>query len=222
MPVSARLSGLPAALGTAIESSRFREYLASGYGTCTVIASAMNKEPKVATAALRQMIRTRLAAGSLFPIDGTVVAGRATGKLCTLCRMPISQGDIEHEVVVGPTTTFTHWDCYSIWRQESDALARTPQHSAKTLTQLHIDRVGGDGINPPTAEYVVSFGGAKDGVGTVVLAKPQGFDALVVLLRGLSIAHAEIGTACHVLTEQAHHEISDVTLTPAVLRRFRL
>ncbi len=153
--------------------------------------------------------------------DGTV-AGRATGKLCTLCRKSISEGDIEQEVVVGPTTVFAHWDCYSIWRQEADAVARTPQHSVNTLTPLHIDRVDGDGINPPTAEYVVSFGGAKDGVGTVVLAKPQGFDALVVLLRGLNIAHAEIGTACQVLTEQAHHEISDVTLTPAVLRRFRL
>ena len=182
----------------------------------------MKEEPKVSIAALRQMIRTRLAAGSLFPIDGTVLAEKATGKLCTLCRMPISQGDIEQEVVVGPTTMFTHWDCYSIWRQESNVLARASQQSVSTRPPLHIDRVDGDGINPPTAEYVVSFGGAKDGVGTVVLAKPQGFDALVVLLRGLSIAHAEIGTACQVLTEQAHHEISDVTLTPAVLRRFRL
>jgi hypothetical protein len=220
--VSARLSVLPAVLETAIESPRFREYLASGYGTCTDIASAMNEEPKVSIAALRQTIRTRLAAGSLFPIDGTVLAGKATGKRCPLCRRPILDGDIEREVVVGPTTVFAHWDCYSIWRQEADAVARTPEHSVKTLTHLHIDRVDGDGINPPTAEYVVSFGGAKDGVGTVVLAKPQGFDALVVLLRGLSIAHAEIETACQVLTEQAHHEISDVTLTPAVLRRFRL
>ncbi len=222
MPVSARLSVLPAALETAIESPRFREYLAAGYGTCTDIASAMNEEPKVSPAALRQMIRTRLAAGSLFPIDGTVLAGKATAKRCPLCRRLILDGDIEQEVVVGPTTVLAHWDCYSIWQQEADAVARTPQHSVKTLTPLHIVREDGDGINPPTAEYVVSFGGAKDGVGTVVLAKPQGFDALVVLLRGLSIAHAEIGTACQVLTEQAHHEISDVTLTPAVLRRFRL
>src|SRR5439155_21299989 len=147
MPVSARLSVLPAALDTAIESARFREYLASGYGTCTDIASAMKEEPKVSIAALRQMIRTRLAAGSLFPIDGTVLAGKATGKLCTLCRMPISQGDIEQEVVVGPTTVFAHWevfahwDCYSIWRQEADAMVRTPQHSVKTLTPLHIGRM---------------------------------------------------------------------------------
>ena len=222
MPVSARLPVLPAALETAIESSRFREYLASGYGTCTDIASVMNEEPKVSIAALRQMIRTRLAAGSLFPIDGTVLAGKATGKLCTLCRMSISEGDIEQEVVVGPTTVFAHWDCYSIWRQEADAMARTPQHSVKTLTPLHIERVDGDGINPPTAEYAVSFGGSNDREGTVLLAKPQGLDALTALLRGLNIAHAEIGTACQVLTEQAHHEISDVTLTPAVLRRFRV
>ena len=129
-----------AALETAIKSSRFREYLASGYGTCTDIASAMNEEPKVSIVALRQMIRTRLAAGSLFPIDGTVLAGKATRKRCPLCRRPILDSDIEQEVV-GPTTVFIHWDCYSIWRQEADAMVRTPQHSVKTLTPLHIGRM---------------------------------------------------------------------------------
>jgi len=182
----------------------------------------INEKSEVSNATLRQKIRTRLAAGSLFPIDGKVLAGKATGKLCTLCRMPISKGDIEQEVVVGPTTVFAHWDCYSIWRQEADARARTPQHSVKTLTPLHIEREDGDGIHPPTAEYAVSFGGSRDRVGTVLLGRPQGLDGLTVLLRSLGIAQAEIETACQVLTEQAHHEISDVTLTPAVLRRFRL
>ena len=50
---------------------------------------------------LRRTIRTRLATGSLFPVDGKVSAG----KLCNICGMPISQDDIEHEVV-GPTTVF--------------------------------------------------------------------------------------------------------------------
>src|SRR6266851_6642463 len=70
-----------------------------------------------------------------------VLAGKATGKRCPLCRRPILDSDIEQEVVVGPTTVFAHWDCYSIWRQEADAMARTPQHSVKTLTPLHIGRM---------------------------------------------------------------------------------
>jgi len=174
---------------------------------------------------LRRTIRTRLATGSLFPVDGKVFAGKGTGKLCSICGMPIPQGDIEHEVV-GPTTVFTHWDCYSIWRQESDELARTPQqsrqHSVKTPTPLHIEREDGAGINPPTTEYAVSFGGSTDRVGTVLLGRPQGLDALVLLLRGLGMAHGEIVTACQALTEQPHYVIPDVSLTPAVLRRFRL
>ena len=174
---------------------------------------------------LRRTIRTRLATGSLFPVDGKVFAGKGTGKLCSICGMPIPQGDIEHEVV-GPTTVFAHWDCYSIWRQESDELARTPQqsrqHSVKTPTPLHIEREDGAGINPPTTEYAVSFGGSTDRVGTVLLGRPQGLDALVVLLRGLGMAHGEIVTACQALTEQPHYMIPDVSLTPAVLRRFRL
>jgi hypothetical protein len=132
--------------------------------------------------------------------------------------MPILEGDIEQEVV-GPTTVFIHWHCYSIWRQESEALAR--QHSVKTSTPLHIDREDGD-IHQPTAEYAVSFGGSKDRVGTVLLGRPQGVDALAALLRGLGIAHGEIVTACQALTEQPHYMFPGVMLTPAVVRRFHL
>ncbi len=168
--------------------------------------------------ALRRAIRTRLASGSLSSVGGKVSSGRGTGKPCSICAMPILEGDIEQEVV-GPTTVFTHWDCYSIWRQESEALAR--QHSVKTPTPLHIDREDGD-IHPPTAEYAVSFGGSKDRLGTVLLARPQGLDALVALLRSLAIAHGEIVAACQALTEQPHYVIPAVMLTPAVVRRFRL
>ena len=168
--------------------------------------------------ALRRAIRTRLASGSLSSVGGKVSSGRGTGKPCRICAMPILEGDIEQEVV-GPTPVFIHWDCYSIWRQESEALAR--QHSVKTPTPLHIDREDGD-IHPPTADYAVSFGGSKDRVGTVLLGRPQGVDALTALLRGLGIAPGEIVTACQVLTEQTHHVIPDVMLTPAVVRRFHL
>jgi len=36
------------------------------------------------------------------------------------------------------------------------------------------------------------------------------------------MAHGEIVTACQALTEQPHYMIPDVSLTPAVLRRFRM
>jgi hypothetical protein len=174
---------------------------------------------------LRRTIRTRLATGALFPVDGKVFAGKGTGKLCTICGIPISHGEIEHEVV-GPTTVFTHWDCYSIWRQESDALARMPQpsrqHSVKIPTPLHVEREDGDGIHAPTAEYAISFGGSKDRAGTVLLGRPQGLDALTVLLRSLGIAPSEIEKAYQALMEQPQYVIPDVSLTPAVLRRFRL
>jgi hypothetical protein len=67
------------------------------------------------------------------------------------------------------------------------------------------------------------MGGAKDGVGTVLIAKPKGLSALTALLRGLEIAPAEIETACRVLTEQPHYEIRrGLNVTAAVLGRLRL
>ena len=56
----------------------------------------------------------------------------------------------------------------------------------------------------------------------MLLGRPQGLDALTVLLRSLGIAPSEIETACQVLTEQPHYVIPDVSLTPVVLRRFRV
>ncbi len=56
----------------------------------------------------------------------------------------------------------------------------------------------------------------------MLLGRPQGLDALTVLLRSLGIAPNEIVTACQVLTEQPHYVIPDVSLTPVVLRRFRV
>jgi len=195
-----------------------------GYGTCTDIASVViNEKAEVSNATLRQKIRTRLASGALFPVDGKVVAGKATGKLCTLCAMPISKGEIEHEVV-GPTTVWAHWDCYSIWRQESEAL-KPPEPaspSVKTTLPLHVDRLDHDGAGPATAEYAVSMGGAKDGVGTVLLGKPMGLIALAALLRALDVPRAEIQTACQAMNEHPHYEFQGVNVTPEVLRRLRL
>src|SRR5438093_3131763 len=47
---------------------------------------------------LRRTIRTRLATGALFPVDGKVPAGKAEGKLCTICRMTMPQAELEYDV----------------------------------------------------------------------------------------------------------------------------
>ncbi len=61
---------------------------------------------------------------SLFPVDGKVVAGKATGKLCTLCAMPIFATEVEHEVME-PQTAYAHMTCHSLWVQESKILGKS-------------------------------------------------------------------------------------------------
>ena len=173
---------------------------------------------------LRRAVRDRLSSGALFPTGGRVVARRGTGKPCIVCAKPISTSEIEHEIA-GPATVWAHWDCYSIWRQESDAVAQpepAPQAAKTPTVPLHIDRLDHDGADPATAEYSVSMGGRKDDVGTVLLGMPKGLSALTALLRGLEVPGAEIETACRALTKQLHHEIAHVNVTPVILRRLRL
>jgi len=172
---------------------------------------------------LWRQVRDRLSSGALFPTGGRVVARRGTGKPCVVCAKPISTSEIEHEIA-GPATVWAHWDCYSIWRQESDAVAQdAAPPAARTATiPLHIDRLNHDGADPAGAEYAVSMGGTKDAVGTVLLGRPKGLSALVALLRGLEVPGAEIEAACRALTEQLHYEVERVSVTPAILRRLRL
>ncbi len=205
-------------------------------------------------ARLRVTVRERLASGALFRTGPNGYAGKSTGKPCIVCAKSISEGEIGHEIV-GPTTVWAHWDCYSIWRQESDALvllepapqpdkttlpvqpepAPQPDKTTlpvqpepapqpdKTTLPLHIDRLDHDGANSATAEYAVSMGGAKDGVGTVLLGKPKGLSALTVFLHRLDVAPGEIATACRGMTKETHYEIRHgLKVTAAVLRRLRL
>jgi hypothetical protein len=180
--------------------------------------------PKSSDENLRLEIRARLASGALFPTGRRIFAGKGTGKPCIVCGSSIAPSEIEHEIV-GPTTVWAHWDCYSIWRQESDALAKpepSPAPARTTRLPLHINRLDPNGVDSATAEYAVSMGGAKDGVGTVLLGKPRGLRALTSLLQGLEVPSAEIETACRALVEQSHHEIRHVNVTTTVLRRLRL
>ena len=78
---------------------------------------------------LRQSIRSRLVSGELFPVDGHAVGRRATGKLCVICGMSIAEGEFEHEVVGLSRIVLAHWDCYSIWRQESEVMLKAIRRS---------------------------------------------------------------------------------------------
>jgi hypothetical protein len=79
----------------------------------------MNGHSQTPNPTLRQMICTRLITGSLFPLsDGRAYAGKGTGKLCTVCSMPICAPEVENEVAK-PQTGHAHSLCHSVWVQES-------------------------------------------------------------------------------------------------------
>ena len=68
------------------------------------------------------------------------------------------------------------------------------------------------------SEYLLSFGGDKDGVGAFYLAKVAGFDPLTALLRKLDVPAPAIETALQVLMGEPSHKIPNVLLTLAMLR----
>lgn len=49
------------------------------------------------------------------------------------------------------------------------------------------------------AEFLVSFGGAKDGAGAFYLGRATGFDPLITLLRKLGLSSSVVRTALRVL-----------------------
>jgi len=71
-------------------------------------------------------------------------------------------------------------------------------------------------------EFSVSFGGRKDGVGTVELGKPKDIEDLASLLRKLQIPPTEIEIACRVLTKEPHHKIPNVILRRGIFRQLGL
>ena len=71
-------------------------------------------------------------------------------------------------------------------------------------------------------EYLVSFGGNKDGVGAFYLGKAVGVDPLTALLRKLGLPALAIRTALQVLMAEPHHKIPTVTLTQAQMRELGL
>ena len=96
--------------------------------------------------------------------------------------------------------------------------------SARTVTPgvVHILRPDRLAVQPITMEFSVSFGGHKDGVGTVELGKPKDIEALASLLRKLQIPPTEIEIAGRVLTTEPHHEIPNVILRVGIVRQLGL
>jgi hypothetical protein len=96
--------------------------------------------------------------------------------------------------------------------------------SARTDTPgvVHIVRPDRLDVQPTTTEFSVSFGGHKDGVGTIELGKPKGIEALALLLRKLQIPPTEIEIAGRVLTTELHHEIPNVILRLGIFRQLGL
>jgi hypothetical protein len=84
---------------------------------------------------------------------------------------------------------------------------------------IHIDCRQRSG--EPT-EYLVSFGGNRDGVGAFYLARATSFDPLTALLRKLGVPGSTIETALQVLEAQPHHKIPNVILTRAQMRELSL
>ncbi len=72
------------------------------------------------------------------------------------------------------------------------------------------------------SEYLVSFGGNKDGVDAFYLGKAVGFDPLTALLRKLGVPGPAMRLALQVLMAEPHHMIPNVTLTPATIRELDL
>ena len=68
------------------------------------------------------------------------------------------------------------------------------------------------------SEYLLSFGGDKDGVGVFYLAKATSFDSLTALLRKIGVPPPAIATALQVPMSDSSHKIPNILLTPAMLR----
>src|SRR6266542_6696598 len=90
-------------------------------------------------------------------------------------------------------------------------------HGAKGVIHIECRKHAGE-----PSEYLVSFGGHKDGVGAFYLGRASGFGPLIALLRKLRVQPAYMETALQVLTAQPHHEIPNVILTQSLIRELGL
>jgi hypothetical protein len=79
------------------------------------------------------------------------------------------------------------------------------------VVTIRIDRIDRPGVDPNSTAYSLSFG-------AILLGRVEGLDSIRNVLQKLKLSSLAIETACRVLSERPHHDISDVTLTPALIR----
>ena len=82
--------------------------------------------------------------------------------------------------------------------------------SRRSVVVIRIDRIDRPAVDPNSTAYSLSFG-------AILLGRVEGLAALRNVLQKLQVPSLAIETACKVLTECPHHDISDVTLTPALI-----
>jgi hypothetical protein len=86
--------------------------------------------------------------------------------------------------------------------------------------RLDITRLESPGVDPISAEYVVTFWLPPMGrAGAIQLARVQGLDALTALLRQSGVPTPEIEAAWQILAVPPTHQVSRVRLTRALIRR---
>lgn len=76
---------------------------------------------------LRGAVRLRLAAGSLFRVDGRRAwASQGTGRPCVVGEESITTGQVEYEVpsAIDGASASAHLRCYTMWKEESESGAR--------------------------------------------------------------------------------------------------
>ena len=93
-----------------------------------------------------------------------------------------------------------------------------------TTGVIHIAREARSGALSrfPVDGYVLSFGGAADGVGVFMLGRAFGLDDLAKQLRKVGLSQGETETALQVLAAQVHHEIPNVKMTKTLIHKFGL
>ena len=101
-------------------------------------------------------------------------------------------------------------------------MSTEPRQAQGTTGVIHIVRHNLGGRQSLVSEFLVSFGGKKDGVGAFLLGRATGFDALTALLRTVGASPADVETALQVLTAEPHHEIQHITLTQDLIRKLGL
>ena len=101
-------------------------------------------------------------------------------------------------------------------------MSTEPRQPQGTTGVIHIDSQRPSFGQSRASEFLVSFGGKKDGMGAFYLGRAAGFDPLTALLRKLGISSSDVDKALQVLLAQPHHEVPNVTLTQALIRELGL